>query len=89
MARREESTWGDVALLAAAGLMAGFVAFGVPAGARGASPAANGKIAFYRDSEGVITIDPDGTHERLIARISSSAPIPGHQMAASCWSSSS
>lgn len=40
-----------IALLAAAGLiMAGLVASGVPAGARGASPAANGKIAFCRDS---------------------------------------
>jgi hypothetical protein len=34
------------------------------AGATG--PDANGKIAFFRDDEGVLTIDPDGTHEHLL-----------------------
>ena len=29
-------------------------------------PGTNGKIAFYRDFEGVMTIDPDGTHEEPI-----------------------
>jgi Tol biopolymer transport system component len=29
-------------------------------------PGPNGKIAFYRDGEGVLTIDPDGTHARQI-----------------------
>ncbi len=29
-------------------------------------PGTNGKIAFYRDDQGVLTIDPDGTNEHLL-----------------------
>lgn len=54
-----------IALATGVGLIVlGLTAVGGPAGA--AALPSNGKIAFYRDGQGVITIDPDGTHERQI-----------------------
>jgi len=55
-----------IALLAASGLtLLGLIAFSEPAVGT-ITPGTNGKIAFYRDGQGVITIDPDGTHEHQI-----------------------
>lgn len=55
-----------IGLLAASGLtLFGLAALSGPA-AGSIAPGTNGKIAFYRDGQGVITIDPDGTHEHQI-----------------------
>src|SRR5512132_4459497 len=55
-----------IALLAASGLtLLGLIAFSEPA-AGTITPATNGKMAFYRDGQGVLTIDPDGTNEHQI-----------------------